>query len=275
MSVADFARMTAGRFKTADQPGDAALDTLAELGVGLRARWHYLASRPTGVTTCRHLGTTFEWRVDSIGDARRGVALHAEEPIARWFFAGDLHDELVWDVGAHQGNYACLAAALGARVRGFEPTPGGYARCVENLEANGHDPARAGGPTAVDPARAADRTTVDQRALSDHSADGTTATVPECSNTASIADDSGTYEAPVAAGDRIAETPDRIKIDVEGHEHAVLRGLTETLPDVERVVVEVHGGDGQGCLDILQAAGFKLREVPCSRPHTFLGAWRA
>jgi FkbM family methyltransferase len=262
MSVADFARMTAGRFKTAAHPADAALDTLAELGVGLRARYHYLTSRPTGVTTCQHLGTTFEWRVDSIGDARRGE-LAAEEPIARWFFAGDPGGELIWDVGAHQGNYSCLAAALGASVRAFEPTPGGHARCVENLEANGHDPARAGS-----------RTTVDERALSDHTAHGTTATVPECSPTATL-DDAGTYEAPVAAGDRIAETPDRIKIDVEGHERAVLRGLTETLPNVERVVVEVHdGGDGQGCLDILQAAGFEVRELPCSRPHTFLGAWR-
>jgi FkbM family methyltransferase len=265
MSVADFARMTAGRFKTAAHPGDAALETLAELGVGLRARWHYATSRATGVTTCRHLGTSFEWRVDSIGDARRGVALHAEEPIARWFFAGEPDGKLVWDVGAHQGNYSCLAAALGARVRAFEPTPRGYARTVENLEANGHEPARAGDPT-----------TVDDRALSDHSGHGTTATVPECSNTASITDDTGTYEAPVVAGDRIPETPDRIKIDVEGHERAVLRGLTETLPDVDRVVVEVHGGgDGQGCLDILQAAGFDVRELPCSRPHTFLGAWRA
>jgi FkbM family methyltransferase len=265
MSVADFARMTAGRFKTADHPADAALETLAELGVGLRARYHYLASRPTGVTTCQHLGTTFEWRVDSIADARRGGGLAAEAPIARWFFAGDLHDELVWDIGGYHGNYSCLAAALGARVRAFEPTPQGAARCVENLEANGHEPTRAGS-----------RTTVDQRALSDHSADGTTATVPAQSTTTSITDDSGTYEAPVVAGDRIAETPDRIKIDVEGHERAVLRGLTGTLPDVDRVVVEVHGGgDGQGCLDILQAAGFEVREVPCSRPHTFLGAWRA
>lgn len=262
MSVADFARMTAGRFKTAAHPADAALETLAELGVGLRARWHYLTSRPTGVTTCRHLGTTFEWRVDSIGDARRGVGLAAEAPVARWFFAGEPGGELVWDVGAHQGNYACLAVALGARVRAFEPTPGGHARCVENLELNT-------GVEAVSPY------TVDERALSEHTAHGTTATVPECSNTASIADDSGTYEAPVVAGDRIAETPDRIKIDVEGHERAVLRGLTETLPDVDRVAIEVHGGDGQGCLDILQAAGFEVRAIPCSRPHTFLGAWRA
>jgi FkbM family methyltransferase len=264
MSVADFARMTAGRFKTAAHPGDAALETLAELGVGLRARWHYATSRPTGVTTCRHLGTTFRWRVDSIGDARRGVGLAAEAPIARWFFAGEPGGDLVWDIGAHQGNYSCLAAALGARVRAFEPTPGGYARTVENLEANGHDPARADDPTAVD-----------QRALSEHTAHGTTATVPECSPTATL-DDSGTYEAPVVAGDRVGETPDRIKVDVEGHERAVLRGLTETLPDVDRVVVEVHGGgDGQGCLDILQAAGFDVRAIPCSRPHTFLGGWRA
>jgi len=77
MSVADFARMTAGRFKTADHPADAALDSLAELGVGLRARWHYLTSRPTGVTTCQHLGTTFEWRVESVADARRGLRADA------------------------------------------------------------------------------------------------------------------------------------------------------------------------------------------------------
>ena len=263
MSVADFARMTAGRFKTADHPADAALDSLTELGVGLRARWHYLTSRPSGWTTCRHLGTTFEWRVDSIGDARRGVALHAEEPIARWFFAGNPSGDRVWDVGAHQGNYSCLAVALGARVRAFEPTPGGHARTVENLDGNT-------GVEAVSPF------TVDERALSDHSAHGTTATVPACSNTATIEDDAGTYEAPVVAGDSLDETPDRIKIDVEGHERAVLRGLTETLPDVERIVVEVHGGgDGQGCLDILQAAGFEVRALPCSRPHTFLGAWRA
>jgi len=219
-----------------------------------------------------------EWKVKlgggavvSAGHRTQSGAKRKAETLGKNNNRGDL----VWDVGAHQGNYSCLAAALGARVRAFEPTPGGYARCVENLEANGHEPARAGGPTAVDPARAGDPTTVDGRALSDHTAHGTTATVPECSPTATLGE-AGTYEAPVVAGDSLDETPDRIKIDVEGHERAVLRGLTETLPDVERVVVEVHGGgDGQGCLDILQTAGFETRALPCSRPHTFIGAWRA
>jgi FkbM family methyltransferase len=263
MSVADFVSGTLGRIRQEPTLADAVADTLIEFRTGLATRRRYLDSRLSGSTTARHFDTTFEWRVDTMNDARR-AALNGEKPVSRWLYAGDLHGKLVWDIGAYHGNYSCLAAALGARVRAFEPTPQGAARCVENLEANGHDPARAGS-----------RTTVDQRALSDHSADGTTATVPAQSTTTSITDDSGTYEAPVVAGDSLDETPDRIKIDVEGHERAVLRGLTETLPDVDRVAIEVHdGGDGQGCLDILEAAGFDVRAIPCSRPHTFLGGWR-
>lgn len=264
MSVQDFISGAFSRIDDDDEDlEDVVLDTITEAHTGLRARWHYLRSRPSGVTTVSHLDTTIDWRVDSVADARRGAGLASETPVAEWFFAGDPAGERIWDVGAHQGNFACLAVALGATVRAFEPTPRGYARTVENLELNT-------GVEAVSPY------IVDERALSDHSADGETCRVPACSPTASVDDADGEYEAPLVAGDSVPETPDRIKIDVEGHERAVLRGLTETLPDVDRVVAEVHdGGDGQGCLDILQAAGFNVRAIPCSRPHTFLGAWRA
>jgi len=264
MSVQDFIGGTVGRINDDDEAlEDVVFDTIMEARTGLRARWHYLSSRPSRVTTVSHLGTSFEWRVDSVADARRGAGLASETPVAEWFFAGDPAGERIWDVGAHQGNFACLAVALGATVRAFEPTPRGYARTVENLELNT-------GVEAVSPY------IVDERALSDHSADGETCLVPACSPTASVDDADGEYEAPLVAGDSVPETPDRIKIDVEGHERAVLRGLTDTLPGVDRIVVECHpNGDGQAVLDILHAAGFNICEIPCSRPHTFMGAWRS
>lgn len=268
MSVADFVGSAHDRL--ADNPTlGAGLHAVGqEAAVGLRARYHYLKSRGSGITTCSCLGTTFRWRVDSISDGRRGPGLAAELDAARWLFAGESHtsrrvaEQTLWDVGAHHGNWSCLAAALGCRVRAFEPTPGAHARCVENLELNGCDVARG------------DRATVDDRALSDHH--GRVA-VPESSLTTSLDAPAGAYEAPVVPGDAVAApAPELLKVDVEGHEAAVLRGLTETLPDVERVVVEIHPeGDGEECRSILQAAGFDVREVPCSRTQTYLGAWRA
>jgi hypothetical protein len=62
---------------------------------------------------------------------------------------------------------------------------------------------------------------------------------------------------------------DFIKIDVEGAEDTVIRGMTNTLqvfhPDV---LVEIHANDGSEseALDRLQAAGYQLKRVQSVAP---------
>jgi FkbM family methyltransferase len=45
--------------------------------------------------------------------------------------------DVVLDVGAHQGFFACYAALKGARVHAYEPDPDNYALLLENVARNG------------------------------------------------------------------------------------------------------------------------------------------
>lgn len=144
--------------------------------------------------------------------------------------------DTVWDIGANVGLYteqfAQRVGPAGA-VIAFEPLPDSAARVRQRIAAT---------PWAH----------VENIALGDADTTGnliltTASTTHHVATAAEAADPSArSITITIARGDtmrdRLAKTPSVIKIDVEGFELEVLRGLehTLTLPQLRAVLVEVH-----------------------------------
>jgi FkbM family methyltransferase len=142
-------------------------------------------------------------------------------------------DDVVWDIGAGVGTYACFVANAveSGTVVAFEPHPANARALETNLRASA----------------AEDRWTTEHVALA--ATDGTVG----------LASEDG-HEKPGTGHHYIAETSDRtvpcsrgetlvadgvptptvLKIDVQGAELAVLRGMGAVLDDVETIYLEVH-----------------------------------
>jgi FkbM family methyltransferase len=135
----------------------------------------------------------------------------------------------LFDLGAHLGTVALPAARLGARVLAVEPSPRNHAALAESVR-------RTGLP--VDLVQAAVSDVPGTLHLVE---DGPFTRVREAAGP-------GTVAVPtVTLGDlarRAGGLPDVLKIDVEGHELEVLRGLDGLLASAEAapaVVVESNG----------------------------------
>jgi FkbM family methyltransferase len=143
---------------------------------------------------------------------------------------------VVWDVGANLGFFSLLAARLGARrVEAFEPVAANAAAVRANAALNGMDGVvRVHGAAMGSEAGRAALHVVEDASWS-HLADR-----------GDHARTSSTVEVDVVTGDGVvasgrAEAPDVVKVDVEGSELAVLRGLRRTLAAAAPVlVVETH-----------------------------------
>jgi FkbM family methyltransferase len=144
--------------------------------------------------------------------------------------------DVVYDVGANVGLYALLLAkVVGERgqVIAFEPVREYYGRLLENVTLNGTTQVRSF-----------------ERALGDYSGELRISAGGALGHQAGAGDDpsgDGYRTVTVVEGDRLREEaklplPTVVKIDVEGAEYGVLRGLRETLarPDCTVIMCEVH-----------------------------------
>ncbi len=159
------------------------------------------------------------------------------------------------DVGANVGSYTVLAGgAVGARVTAVEPVPATFAHLQRNVALNG-----MGG-----------RTRCCQFGLSEQP--GTlrfSKDLDTVNHVLAEGEDLPAVEVPVTRLDDLVgqDVPILIKMDVEGHERAVLRGAQSTLADPRllTVIMETNGsGSRYGVsdtelLDLMRGHGF----APC------------
>lgn len=192
-----------------------------------------------------------DYRVTTASERWRVKEAMGERPVLERFVRAVGPDDCVWDVGAAVGTYACLAGNCGADVVAFEPHPGNRQRCRENLELN--DIAA----------------TVLDVALSDQN------------GTMSLAEDAGVgsgmhrlaaggaHTVETMRGDVVdAPVPDVLKIDVEGHEVAVLEGLGTRLNSARFVFVECHPEFGAPVADVrplLENVGYDTEVIEADR----------
>ena len=163
--------------------------------------------------------------------------------------------DLFVDVGANFGFWALLAARRGCRVIAVEPIPATRALLAANAERNG----------------LAERLEIIAAAVSDRPGSLTVAVPAGESGQASAHPDAGvelerfTVET-MTLDELLGEQPVRfLKIDVEGHEPAVLRGAARALRSgrVEYVLVELastvmsrSGASGASLIDVLEGCGY-------------------
>lgn len=202
-------------------------------GRARKARWQ----RHRGPTvTVEIAGIDLTCRADSEGEFLRALSLEEDRHILGALVEACGEGSVYWDVGSNLGHYAAiLSKAVGAtgHVVAFEPEPRVRDRLAENLALN-----------------AADNVTVVPLALGDSNGEQVfyADADPESGTHGLIAGHEGGESITVetATGDRFVETggraPNVVKIDVEGAEAAVIRGMAETLknPSLAAVLVEVH-----------------------------------
>jgi len=183
------------------------------------------------------------------------------------FLIGKLrHGDCVYDIGAATGLYTVLLAkAVGesGEVVAFEPADHTYERLREHLELNQVTNVRAFRLALGD---AEGRVGLSL---------GTVAGSSRIVRSAERRSGGETVEwAKVVNGDRLVEAqklrvPKAVKIDVEGYELAVIRGLSQTLaqPQCELVCCEVHPSllpaseTPEKVLDLLRSLGFHRIEI--------------
>lgn len=140
-------------------------------------------------------------------------------------------DALFVDVGANVGVFTVLAAAaVGARSIAIEPVPATFARLRRNIAIN----------------QAGERVEAHQLGVSDRTGSLRFSLDLDAMNHVMQPGEAGAgSEVPVTTLDSLLadRAPTLIKIDVEGHEEAVLRGAVRTLsrPELLAVIMEVSG----------------------------------
>jgi FkbM family methyltransferase len=177
------------------------------------------------------------------------------------------------DIGANMGMLTLLGASLvgpGGRVDAFEPNPSCQRRIRANLARNPIQQV-----FVHDVALGSERQTLQMRVLLNHTGTGTLGQVHD-EEKKSVTEN---FNVPVIPGDEILLDVDRtialIKIDVEGFELSVLRGLKQTLqrwrPLVTTELLDWHlkrsGTTPQEVIDLMTQIGYRGYMMECTGPR--------
>ena len=140
-------------------------------------------------------------------------------------------DDVFIDVGANAGSYTILAGSTGAKVYAFEPVPSTYDRLIENVRLNHFDKKIKCINKGVGSKQGRIAFTSDSGTMN-HAL----ASMEKCDNTINVE----VISLDIALDN---ETPNLIKIDVEGFETPVLEGANDTLKKqtLHAVIMELNG----------------------------------
>lgn len=132
-------------------------------------------------------------------------------------------DTVFWDVGACFGIYTAFASDIARRVHAFEPHPKAFEILCRTAELNGSP-------------------SIHRIALGDNTGE---ISIKTDGSTAHTVSDEGeftaqSYRATDLLDERLSQTPDVMKIDVEGVEGDVIRGFGDRITEVNVIFLEVH-----------------------------------
>jgi FkbM family methyltransferase len=207
-------------------------------------------------------GVDLDFVVENRADRHHLHTLSSERDIIADMMSRINTDDVVFDVGANFGGYACFAAASCQRgqVYAFEPHPENVRRIQMNAATN---------DLPVD---------IREVALSDHSGTAELAVHEEDKMHHLEAEGSRTIPIQLHAADELianggVEPPNVVKIDVEGAEYDVLQGMKETLqnPKCRLVYCEIHpesslewgvsDAEKQSIFELFEKSGFDIERI--------------
>ena len=251
MTFADWATDT--RHRIASDPLPTALaDSAREFYCGAVARYYADSNGPYRTEIA---GVSARFRTETPTDVKRARDLNGEAAVAEFLFGDGIEDRVFWDVGGYHGHYSVLAACAGATVVTFEPDTLNRRRIATNADLNDVD--------------------LDVRPVALSDTVGEAAWGGECGSELAVGEGAETVET--IRGDQLDRAPDIVKVDVEGHEAAVLDGMGAALRLVERIAVEVHEGRGvdrDAIAARLRDAGLSVVELDTGRSQPHLGGIR-
>jgi len=201
----------------------------------------------------------FRMRVDTADAMGRVLAVEGvwEPHVTAVFHARLSRGDVCVDVGANVGYYTLLAAELvgpEGHVYALEPAPRTHAALVANIELNGYANVTALCTAAGE---------APGEAVLDGSAQSVRAAIRRTN------DDATGFRVPVQPVSSLVPAADvrrlrLIKIDVEGYELQVLRGVEPLLEQGARpaVLVELHAGHGQDAAMLLLELSREYRLKP-------------
>lgn len=136
-------------------------------------------------------------------------------------------DDVMYDIGANVGFHSAFGAKCGSTVYAFEPYPPNFRQLNRNLSYNSSDVGAF------------------EIALSDDNGETKFAAPSSTVGYGTGRIGGGKRVVETRRGDDFIqehglETPDVIKIDVEGAEAAVIDGMSDTLQGSRRIYVELH-----------------------------------
>ncbi len=227
-----------------------------------RAIWRILGAPP------RFVGTVDGQRF-AVDTSDRNIATNIylwqewEPPSTAIWLALLAPGQVVVDVGANKGWFSLLAAKRvlpGGRVISYEPLPGNVADLQSTSEINGHS------HWTVRPVAASDRAGVAQL-QTPKSADGSGWGSLETKDDRDLVTiDVPLVELATDLAEQGIERVDLLKMDIEGHEHAALKGLLPLLRagKVGHLLVEIHlsylGRERFGALmEMMAGTGYAAR----------------
>jgi FkbM family methyltransferase len=177
--------------------------------------------------------------------------------------------ELCFDVGANAGSRSDLFLTLGARVVCVEPQP----TCVQHLRAKYRENSQA---VVVAKGAASQPGRMSLSICEDAS---TLATFAEKWKTGRFSDHQwdSSVDVEVTTLDQLIHEfglPQFCKVDVEGFEYEVLRGLSSAVPALSFEFTREFLGDAKRCLDILVGLGMsQFNYTLGEQPQFVLAEW--
>ncbi|WP_327054156.1 FkbM family methyltransferase [Halomicrococcus gelatinilyticus] len=177
-------------------------------------------------------GHTVTFATDTPTEYQRATSLVGERAVVESLLADVRPSDVVYDVGANIGTHACFVGRQlrDGEVVAFEPMPTNAVRLRHNLSTNVPSGRWRVAELALDDDDGTGRLSVESDDFGEgNHALATDGDLPVDVRRGESLIDEGTYPAP-----------DVLKVDVEGAELRVLRGLADRLDDVRVVYVELH-----------------------------------
>jgi len=230
------------------------------------------ASSSDGTVTHELAGVESTFYVSTGMEVQRFRGLMDEGDIVEAVLSDITDSDVFYDVGANVGLYTCFISQKSKQTIAFEPHPENAVRLRENVTLN-----------------EIRNLEVREEALSDTNGDAELAVTGvdvagEGTHSLATGSEDKTVGIRTVRADslptRVPE-PDVVKIDVEGAEMSVLRGMEDLLDSCRLVYCETHakklnqrGESHEDVINLLSESGFSVEELESRGEETFLRAMK-